>query len=302
MLRRTPSAVYRNSEAQALVEHTWLQSSIVKKWKNWTLCGKDWRVSGAGGTSGDAGLASAAQKTRPGQCPSALRRRRPRADDGQTALGGGQLSGGAGAGAGAAAGAEWRRRALAMQLHSTSSRRGSRAPRAAPPRARRCSRRRRRGGAAAGARQQAAAPTAARAAPRRATWPARRATRRGGAARATGARRARRTAGEARRRLPPAASRARGGRRRLGRAHDNLGALRALAQENAELEDVGAPRAQADGRQDDAAAARGAAADGGRARRDGQTLDDAKHAPPCRAENQRLRTAVAAGKPGTWGV
>ena len=35
----------------------------------------------------------------------------------------------------------------------------------------------------------------------------------------------------------------------------------------------------------------------------GKQLDDAKHAlAQCRAENQRLRTAVAAGKPGTWGV
>ena len=96
---------------------------------------------------------------------------------------------------------------------------------------------------------------------------------------------------------------------RLGRAqHDNLGALRALAQENAELRKTSERQRRALKRmqavEDDAAAARAALRRTEAARAEtGKQLDDAKHAlAQCRAENQRLRTAVAAGKPGTWGV
>ena len=129
--------------------------------------------------------------------------------------------------------------------------------------------------------------------------------RRGGAARD-----ARATPGEARRCLPRRRlARAEAAVGRLGRAqHDNLGALRALAQENAELRKTSERQRRALKRmqavEDDAAAARARLRRTEAARAEtGKQLDDAKHAlAQCRAENQRLRTAVAAGKPGTWGV
>lgn len=162
---------------------------------------------------------------------------------------------------------------------------------------------------------QAAAPTAASAgaAPRRATS--------AGSARYVGVEAARRRAIEARDArdaqlakpgvVSPAGrlARAEAAVGRLGRAqHDNLGALRALAQENAELRKTSERQRRALKRmqavEDDAAAARAALRRTEAARAEtGKQLDDAKHAlAQCRAENQRLRTAVAAGKPGTWGV
>ena len=94
----------------------------------------------------------------------------------------------------------------------------------------------------------------------------------------------------------------------MGARSTTTSAHSALAQENAELRKTSERQRRALKRmqavEDDAAAARAALRRTEAARAEtGKQLDDAKHAlAQCRAENQRLRTAVAAGKPGTWGV
>ena len=170
--------------------------------------------------------------------------------------------------------------------------------------------RRRRGGTAAerARRRAGSGATAASAgAPRRATSASSAryvgVEARGGAQ--SRARRARRTVGKPGV-VSPAGRLARAGRRRAwARAARQPRRTPRVVQENAELRKTSERQRRALKRMqavEDDAAARGAAADGGRARRDGQQLDDAKHAlAQCRAENRGCERRSPPGSP-TWGV